>query len=221
MLASKKLPQTRHQDRFGITSFVYKARRPFHPDRVHEKFMENYFTFVVREDNGSDDSALEETGGQLSQEALEQRQQESAGKQEKRTTEMGNLLRTKGYIWMANAHDLVGHFEQAGNTVTLETPELWNALNPKSYSGSEKEKKKLRNNFEKPYGDRRQELVFIGKGLKHGKIQKLLDECLVTEEEYALGVDGWKGTMGDIILVAHFEAEDVPDDEEDVAKVEE
>ena len=106
--------------------------------------MESYFTFVVREDNGSDDSALEETGGQLSQEALEQRQHESAGKQEKRTTAMGNLLRTKGYIWMANAHDLVGHFEQAGNTVTLETPELWNALNPKSYSGSEKEKKKLR-----------------------------------------------------------------------------
>ena len=56
------------------------------------------------------------------------------------------------------------------------------------------------NFFKGKYGDRRQELVFIGKNLDHSKIQMILDNCLLTDDEFELGVDGWKATMGDIIL---------------------
>ena len=41
-----------------------------------------------------------------------------------------------------------------------------------------------------PYGDRRQELVFIG-ALEEESVRKILDDALVTEEEYALGPETW------------------------------
>ena len=47
------------------------------------------------------------------------------------------------------------------------------------------------------YQDRRQEIVFIGHRMKEAAIQDLLDQCLLTEEEMALGPDKWKETMED------------------------
>ena len=35
--------RTRHEERFGITSFIYKSRRPFHPGRLYDSFMQPYF----------------------------------------------------------------------------------------------------------------------------------------------------------------------------------
>merc|ERR1712061_927094 len=43
----------------------------------------------------------------------------------------------------------------------------------------------------------RQEIVFIGHRMKEAAIQTLLDQCLLTEEEMALGPDKWKETMED------------------------
>ena len=36
---------TRHEARFGITSFIYRARRPFHPGRLQDYFLDPYFIF--------------------------------------------------------------------------------------------------------------------------------------------------------------------------------
>ena len=41
------------------------------------------------------------------------------------------------------------------------------------------------------WGDRRQELVFIGKDLNHEIIQKLLDKCLLQDDEMELGPREW------------------------------
>ena len=45
------------------------------------------------------------------------------------------------------------------------------------------------------YKDRRQEIVFIGHALKIAAIQEIFDQCLLTEEEMALGPDQWVETM--------------------------
>ena len=37
------LPMTRHEKRFGITSFIYTSRRPFHPARLAQLILEPYF----------------------------------------------------------------------------------------------------------------------------------------------------------------------------------
>ena len=43
-----------------------------------------------------------------------------------------------------------------------------------------------------PYGDRCQEVVFIGKDLNHSRIQKILDECLLTDKEMDMGPIAWQ-----------------------------
>ena len=68
------------------------------------------------------------------------------------------------------------------------------------------------------YQDRRQEIVFIGHRMKRKVIQELLDSCLLTEEEMALGPDRWLETMGhlDTIQLELPGPEDEDEEEEEV-----
>jgi len=219
LLTSKKLAKTRHEARFGISSFLYKARRPFHSTRFHVDFIAKYFQFIdpVEEeeyckeeekepdDTGDDnkDTVVDDGEEQLSpEEELKLLQETAALKSKLRQEEFGSVLRSKGFVWTAHSHDMIVVYQQANNAVTMDFEDQWDVLNAKAWVGTDDEKAVLRKHFIKdnPYGDRRQELVFIGQNMNHAAVQKLLDSCLLTDEEFALGVDGWKATIGDAFI---------------------
>ena len=50
----------------------------------------------------------------------------------------------------------------------------------------------IRKNWEEPYGDRRQELVFIGTEIDKQDIKNRLETCLLTDEEFNQGPEVWQ-----------------------------
>jgi hypothetical protein len=51
----------------------------------------------------------------------------------------------------------------------------------------------IRKEFDGPYGDRRQEIVFIGMDMDRPVIESMLEECLLTDEEMSEGPAAWTG----------------------------
>lgn len=129
---------------------------------------------------------------------------EAAAKKNMRSTDFGGtLLCSKGFVWLPNMHDFRNIYSHAGSMVQLEGGDtVWTVLQSNAWKDSttDEEKQALRMNWEGPYGDCRQELVFIGIDLKPKKLQAVLDTCLMTKEEFAMGVDGWKAIFGDMFL---------------------
>jgi G3E family GTPase len=71
----------------------------------------------------------------------------------------------------------------------------WAEAEEDDWPDEEEEKADIRRDFEGEWGDRRQELVFIGKGFDEARKQDLrrkLDACLLTEEEMARGPTLWR-----------------------------
>ena len=51
----------------------------------------------------------------------------------------------------------------------------------------------IRQQWHEPWGDRRQELVFIGQNLLRADMTTRLEQALLTDDELALGPSGWRG----------------------------
>lgn len=130
------VPET---EEYGIRSFVYRERRPFHPARFHA------FT-----------------------------QQDWPG-----------VVRAKGFFWLATRPHHVGELAQAGAQLRLEKRGLWWASVPASRWPDSAEWREVMAPYLDPvWGDRRQEIVFIGTDpMDEERLRARLDACLLADAE--------------------------------------
>lgn len=97
---------------------------------------------------------------------------------------LSNIVRSKGYFWLASRMDHALGWSQAGTQTTINMAGLWWAAVPKKQWPKDAEARKIiQSNWQEPYGDRRQELVFIGQKLQKEELKQALDQCLMTPIE--------------------------------------
>lgn len=95
-----------------------------------------------------------------------------------------NIVRAKGLAWLASRNDFAIMVSQAGRSVGIEPVSYWVAAMPtETRRQILAENREMAQTWDPEYGDRRNELVFIGIDLDKEAITKRLDECLVNEEE--------------------------------------
>jgi G3E family GTPase len=149
-MRGEHVPET---EEYGIGSFTYAARRPFHPQKFYE-FLHG-------------------------------------------TEQYGKLLRSKGYFWLATRPDFAGSWSQAGGIARYGFAGMfWKAIPESNWPTDETYLQSIKNSWVEPFGDMRQELVFIGQGLDQKKMTSALNACLLSEEDLIRGKDYW-ATLAD------------------------
>jgi G3E family GTPase len=103
------------------------------------------------------------------------------------------LLRSKGFIWLATRPSVSGDWSQAGAMLTVSGGLNWFAVVPEEQwpTTNEEVKDLIKKDFEGEWGDRRQEIVFIGEGIDVKAITELFDDCLLNDAE----MRKWEKTM--------------------------
>ncbi len=125
------VPET---EEYGVTSEVYRARRPFIPEKIQ----------AVLQDM------------------------------------LPNVVRAKGHFWISTRPEWVVEFSLAGALSSIKPLGNWWAMVPKErWPDDAYAQDYMQAHWEEPWGDRRQELVFIGAGFDWPSLKARLDDCLV------------------------------------------
>ena len=128
------VPET---EEYGVTSFVYRARQPFIPEKI---------TGVLN-------------------------------------AELPGVIRAKGFFWVATRPDWVAEFSLAGALSSISPlGSWWAAVHNERKPDDPNAQAYLEEYWRAPWGDRRQEIVFIGSGIDWPSLKAKLDACLVPQE---------------------------------------
>lgn len=131
----KHTPET---DEYGITSFVYRARTPFHPQRL-AAFFRDWPVEVVR---------------------------------------------AKGIMWIASRDPYAASISQAGPSIQFGPAGVWVAALPaEERQAILQSEPDMQARWDDTWGDRMNEIVFIGIDLNESAIREQLDNCLLTPSE--------------------------------------
>ncbi|KAL1582935.1 hypothetical protein WHR41_08188 [Cladosporium halotolerans] len=101
---------------------------------------------------------------------------------------LSRLFRSKGEYWLATRPNQAGEWSQAGAMLTLAGGRKWFCLCEKEEyeTGNPEIDEMVLHDIKKggEWGDRRQELVFIGEKLDIPALEAVLDKCLLNDEEW-------------------------------------
>ncbi|MDA0372977.1 MAG: GTP-binding protein [Planctomycetota bacterium] len=138
-LQGEHTPET---EEYGISSFVYRERRPFAADRLWELINDDAF--------------------------------------------WTRLLRSKGTFWIAEDPTIARQISQTGGVSDLATAGHWWAATPREHWPEDEEAcAAVESDWDERWGDRAQQLVFIGQDLDEAAVRARLDACLATDAELA------------------------------------
>jgi len=144
-LRGEHVPET---EEYGISSFVYRARRPFHPQKFHDFLHQSWPD--------------------------------------------GKLIRSKGFFWLATRPEFAGIWNQAGGIVHVSCGgHFWKAIPESKWPEDQELLQSIMESWEEPFGDMRQELVFIGQQLDAAATRAELDNCLLNDDELLAGKAFW------------------------------
>ena len=125
------VPET---EEYGVTSYVYRARQPFIPEKIAEVL------------NGN----------------------------------LPGVIRAKGHFWIASRPEWVAEYSLAGALSSVSPMGQWWATVPKEqWPDHDSLRAYMKSNWKDLWGDRRQEIVFIGADIDWPKMKARLDSCLV------------------------------------------
>lgn len=103
-----------------------------------------------------------------------------------------DAVRAKGVFWLATRPAYAGLLSKAGPSVTLEAMGEWWAVQPEGYWDLDPaEAAAVKADWHDLYGDRAQQLVWIGIGLDVAAVHAALEAALIDDAEEAAGLAAW------------------------------
>lgn len=145
-LENEHLPET---EEYGIGSFVFRSKKPFHPDRFLD-FVQNKFPT--------------------------------------------NIIRSKGLFWLESRPDQALVWGQAGGSLKADSAGVWWSSMPFEsrilQMSFVENQQQIESDWDITFGDRKNEIVFIGQNINETIIRSQLEKCLLTDKE--LAIQKWK-----------------------------
>jgi len=97
--------------------------------------------------------------------------------------DLPGVIRAKGHFWLATRPDWVAEFSLAGALSSVKPLGTWWASVPKErWPDHESARAYMAAHWDPLWGDRRQEIVFIGAGIDWPALKAKLDACLVSQD---------------------------------------
>ena len=133
----KHVPET---EEYGISSFVYRNRKPFNPRRFWY-FIQNKFP--------------------------------------------NSIMRSKGLFWLESRPGQALSWSQAGGSLKADSAGVWWSSMPFDkriqYLAFKENQDQIESDWDKTFGDCKNEIVFIGQDMNQEQIKMDLDRCIMTD----------------------------------------
>ncbi|KAK4070950.1 hypothetical protein Trihar35433_5417 [Trichoderma harzianum] len=208
---------------FSVQSFIYTNQRPFHPRRLFAVLYDKFILQLEHPDDSDDEVDADADDEEMKDEDngdqdVDMDNQPDADldmdevvwdnefpipsnevilENKRKDPLLAPLLRSKGEFFIATRPHRAGNWSQAGTMLTLTGGRPWFCtLDPEEYvTGDPKIDKLVAHDIKKggEWGDRHQEMVFIGEKLDHNGLKQMLNKCLLTDAEF----ETWQEIMRD------------------------